>query len=191
MRAVLPCQSAVCICRLLFLNVWADEVFRRKTVCTATRHCQRFATGNDSLSVVCLFTRRNCWHVHVSKCLILSLRSWRHLTRGPWLIFPASLASRVLTYVVFYLFCGYKHLSPAWAQQMFRDTESKSRSALTAHSVTLYHHWRHIIVFLSAILVTLFSSVYVRKVFFPDCMLTWRRSVKGGYVHDRAAARFC
>lgn len=67
---VLTRRRAVSIGRLLFPNVWADEVFKRIAVCTATRHCQRFASGNDSLFVVCLFTRLNCWQVHVSQCLI-------------------------------------------------------------------------------------------------------------------------
>jgi len=74
---------------------------------------------------------------------------------------------------------------------MFRDADTKNRSALTTHSVTLCHQWHHIILFISAILVTLFSSVYVWKVIFLDCVLTWQRSVKGGSVHGRAAARFC
>jgi hypothetical protein len=50
---------------------------------------------------------------------------------------------------------------PCLSRTDVRDAEARSRSALTTQSVTLHHHWRHIILLLSAILVTLFSSCHV------------------------------
>jgi len=85
---VLPCQRAVYICRFLFLDVWTDEVFRRIAVCIATRHCRRFASGNDGLSVVFIHeTQLLARTVHVSEVFNLFIRmicnSWIILNDRP------------------------------------------------------------------------------------------------------------
>lgn len=131
-------------------------------------------------SVRCLFIHetqllaRTCFEVFNFVVTELASPSTRTVTDISSLFSHSSINILIFLFVLL-----LQAPEPCLSRTDVRDAETKSRSPLTTQSVTLHHHWRHIILLLSAILVMLFSSCHVWKGVFPNFMLMWQRTVKG------------